>query len=220
MTADTQPAEPLAPGAAAEAVDPQQVAQIKAQVKKLYVLYLALGVAGVILFVGGANMEGLALRVVPYAGIGLFLGGWWVGRKLRARHELLPGAAVGPVGPQRAAEIRARSKKLGVLSFAGVLIGVILQMYVVKTKDGSAAPALFYVGAALLVGGMVLGAKGRGRHPLFALLGVLSLPGAWIFGGLPTSCLNCGKSHANSLSLNQPIVRHNKQCSRCGAPLW
>jgi hypothetical protein len=118
------------------------------------------------------------------------------------------GAAVGPINPQRAAEIQKELSGLNAKSFALAIPGFVLQI-VARNFTGVMSIGLSLLGTALFIGGLVFYARMRGRHPAFSLLGLVSCLGLLILYFLPKSCLNCGQSHGFSV----------KQCTRCGGPL-
>ena len=103
------------------------------------------------------------------------------------------------------AAIGSEVKRLNSLSLVLGLSGLGLQVY----GRASEQTSLTVLGVLLFIGGLVMYAKMRGRHPALGLLGLLSCLGMLILYLLDKKCLGCGKVSARSEAF----------CADCGAPL-
>ncbi|NUP04528.1 MAG: hypothetical protein HOW73_00520 [Polyangiaceae bacterium] len=123
-----------------------------------------------------------------------------------------PGGAypgrVPPIHPEQAAALARELKRLNTMSFVLGVPGILLQG-AGQNMGGAIGAIVTLGGTAMLVVGLVFYAKLRGRHPAFALLGLLSCLGLLILYFIPKSCLHCKTSSSFSA----------RQCPACGAPL-
>jgi hypothetical protein len=120
------------------------------------------------------------------------------------------GTETAGVSPEEAATIRSRIKRLNVLSFVFALPGLALQF------GGAALPGaregvsgLQGLGALMVIVGLCIYARMKGRSwawGLFGLLSIFGLIGLYFLGEI---CQHCGSKESYK----------SKSCAACGAPV-
>jgi hypothetical protein len=132
--------------------------------------------------------------------------------------NLKSGVSASPrIDPRTAQEIKRRISRLNILSFAFAIPGILLQVVAGGARGAAqgqhasegGALALQGLGSILIIVGLALYARMKGRSGALGLLGLLSCIGLIILNYLPKNCHHCRASASY----------RDKQCSACGAPV-
>jgi hypothetical protein len=128
--------------------------------------------------------------------------------------NLKSGVGAAPrIDPLKAKEIRERISRLNLISFALAIPGMILHGFALQMGPQKAFPpaagALQLLAIALVIAGVCIYARMKGRSGVLGLLGLLSCLGLIILHFLSKTCQNCASSAGHAA----------KECATCGGPV-
>jgi hypothetical protein len=119
---------------------------------------------------------------------------------------LAPGVTI--LDEAQKEKVRGRIRSLNNLSLLFGVPGLILQV-ASNAVQGPARAAVALGGLLLLVVGLALSAKTKGRNPAWGLMGLLSCLGLGFLALMSRVCHNCGWVGSSS----------STKCDRCDAPM-